>query len=122
MIINLSCTTATQPGPKMERRLSYEKTVILLNWEIQSASLRLISTSSTNCTHAQPQRTASTTADTANTARPGLSATVTAPRVDIPASWQSTARSHAISAVARTSTAAVLTGQTPGNTANTAAT
>merc|ERR1739838_790900 len=56
MIIHLSCTTVQQPSPKMARRLSNDSTAVTLHYQIQSASLRLMSTNSTNCTAAHRQQ------------------------------------------------------------------
>merc|ERR1719341_1638153 len=46
MIIHLSCTTVQKPSPKMARTLLIDLTAVTLHFQIQSASLRLMST---NC-------------------------------------------------------------------------
>merc|ERR1719341_1917079 len=84
MIIHLSCTTVQKPSPKMARTLLIDLTAATLHFQIQSASLRLMST---NCTTAMEQQrqqrqqqyrllqAVATRQSTRNTALPGPSNT-----------------------------------------------
>jgi len=123
MIIHLSCTTVQQPSPKMARRLSNDSTAVTLHYQIKSASLRLMSTNSTNCTAAQEQQQQQQRLQQQQVA--ALTGTATAPtgpgitaQAGMPTSWRGTARSPAINVAAvtmRGTHPAVLTG--PGITA-----
>merc|ERR1719341_1848415 len=126
MIIHLSCTTVQKPSPKMARTLLIDLTAVTLHFQIQSASLRLMSTNSTNCTTAMEQQrqqqqqhrllqAVATRQSTRNTALPGPSNTA---KASMPTSWQRTARSPAINVAVATqqrTRIAALTG--PRNTA-----
>jgi len=90
----------------MARKLSNDLMAVPLHWEIELASLRLMSTNSTNCTAAQAQQqqhrlqqqqvAASTGTATAPTG-PGITA-----QAGMPTSWQVTARSPAINVAVAT--------------------
>merc|ERR1719341_64283 len=127
MIIHLSCTTVQKPSPKMARTLLIDLTAVTLHFQIQSASLRLMSTNSTNCTTAMEQQrqqqqqqhrllqAAATRQSTRQLALPGPSNTA---KASMPTSWQRTARSPAINVAVPTrqrTRIAALTG--PRNTA-----
>merc|ERR1719154_461985 len=112
MIIHLSCTTVQQPSPKMARTLSIDLTAVTLHWEIELASLRLISTNSTNCTTVMEQQrqqqqqqqhrllqAVATQQRTRIAALPGPRNTA---KAGMPTSWQSTARSPAINVAVAT--------------------
>merc|ERR1719341_1512798 len=111
MIIHLSCTTVQKPSPKMARTLLIDLTAVTLHFQIQSASLRLMSTNSTNYTTAMEQQrqqqqqqhrllqAVATRQSTRNTALPGPSNTA---KASMPTSWQRTARSPAINVAVAT--------------------
>merc|ERR1739838_102730 len=112
MIIHLSCTTVQEPSPKMARTLSIDLTAVTLHFQTKSASLRLISTNSTNCTTAMEQQrqqqqqqhrllqAVATRQSTRIAALPGPRNTA---KAGMPTSWQRTARSPAINAKLPTS-------------------
>merc|ERR1719341_752578 len=125
MIIHLSCTTVQKPSPKMARTLLIDLTAVTLHFQIQSASLRLMSTNSTNCTTAMEQQrqqqqqqhrllqAAATRQNTRLVALPGPRNTA---KAGMPTSWQRTARSPAISARLPTSQSTIVSEGFKGGT------